>query len=188
MRFILVLILFVIPSSIWLPDVWGQQNISPPKRQTPQPCRDDPAFRAFDFWIGQWDVHTEGQNDKVGQNEIRMDEQGCLLFEHWQSTTGSTGQSINYYNPVTKKWRQIWVASAGYAIDIEGGPDTSGTMILTGTVYYYQQGNSLPFRGTWTPNTDGTVRQVFEQYDPETMVWITWFDGLYTRTSPKKTK
>lgn len=37
------------------------------------------------------------------------------------------------------------------------------------------------FRGTWTPNEDGSVRQFFVQQDTDGGVWKTWFDGLYIR-------
>jgi len=35
------------------------------------------------------------------------------------------------------------------------------------------------FRGTWTANADGSMRQFFEQRNPETHEWSVWFDGLY---------
>jgi hypothetical protein len=41
---------------------------------------------------------------------------GCLLVEHWRNTQGGTGTSINLYNPVDDRWRQLWV-SPGTNID-----------------------------------------------------------------------
>lgn len=55
------------------------------------PCS-DAAFRDFDFWAGKWTVTTtDGQI--AGANHITIEEQGCLLVEHWQGAQGSTGQS-----------------------------------------------------------------------------------------------
>jgi hypothetical protein len=54
-------------------------------------------------------------------------------------------------------------------------------MILNGKINYYKTGKSQPFRGTWTPNADASVRQLFEQQDPESGEWSVWFDGLYIR-------
>ena len=44
------------------------------------------------------------------------------------------------------------------------------------------QGGSQPFRGTWTPNGDGSVRQLFEISADSGATWSTWFDGRYVRT------
>ena len=85
---------------------------------------------------------------------------------------------MNFYDPVEDQWRQLWVAG-GYSIDYTGGLDRSGAMVLNGKINYYKTGKSQAFRGKWTPKADGSVRQLFEQQDPETNVWTIWFDGLY---------
>ena len=54
-------------------------------------------------------------------------------------------------------------------------------MVLEGTIYGYGRNQSSPFRGTWTPNEDGTVRQFFELFSADEDKWNPWFDGLYTR-------
>ena len=65
-------------------------------------------------------------------------------------------------------------------IDIRGGLE-DGAMRLEGTVLYLQNGQRFPFRGTWTPQPDGVVRQHFEQSTDEGQTWTTWFDGYYHR-------
>lgn len=149
------------------------------QQSTPPPCTVDENFRAFDFWIGDWEVTPWAGGDVAGHNKIEAVEGGCALAERWTNTSGGTGRSTNYYNPNTGKWRQIWVAG-GYSIDIEGGLK-DGAMALEGTIYYYRQKNSVPFRGTWTPQSDGSVRQHFHQYNAETKEWATWFDGRYVK-------
>ena len=146
----------------------------------PSPCKTDPAFRAFDFWVGDWKVSDRASGKYAGDNSISEIEGQCALMEDWQGQGGSTGKSVNYYNPVTGKWRQIWVSAGAYSLDIEGGMK-DGSMVLTGTIWYYARAQSAPFRGTWTPNKDGSVRQFFEQYDSEKQAWQPWFDGLYER-------
>lgn len=143
-------------------------------------CDEDPHFKDFDFWVGEWTVTGPKREQVAGENSIRKIEAGCAIQENWTSSGGGTGMSINYYNPVTQKWRQVWVAPPGYMIDIEGGLK-DGSMVLEGEVTYYGQGKSQGFRGTWTPNEDGTVRQYFQQFDAEKNEWTDWFDGLYTR-------
>lgn len=153
----------------------AQQQTAPP------PCTTDENFRAFDFWIGEWEVTPWGGGNIAGHNTIEPVERGCALSERWTNAAGGTGRSINYYNPITGKWRQLWVAG-GYSIDIEGGLE-EGAMALEGSIHYYAQKNSVPFRGTWTPQEDGSVRQLFHQYNAETENWDVWFDGRYVRKS-----
>lgn len=153
---------------------------------TPQkpPCS-DPVFSEFDFWLGEWDVY--GPAGKLaGTNSIRKEEYGCLITEHWVNAGGQTGQSYNFVDLETGKWRQVWV-SAGATIDYEGSLNDKGAMILEGTIGYGagQPGNGAKFRGTWTPNEDGTVTQYFQQYDAEKDVWNDWFTGTYKRKAEK---
>jgi len=96
----------------------------------------------------------------------------------WAGAGGSSGISINYYNSVRDEWRQLWVSAGEYAIDIAGGL-TNGSMVLVGEIYNYGCNQTFEFRGTWTPNMDGSVRQFFEQYNDETEAWDSWFDGRY---------
>lgn len=65
--------------------------------------------------------------------------------------------------------------------NIIGGLDDAGLMVLSGKINYYKTGKSQLFRGIWTANTDGSVRQFFEQQDSESVEWVVWFDGLYVK-------
>ena len=140
---------------------------------------DEPEFRQFDFWVGEWDVHNNANGNLAGRNRIESRENGCVLVENWTSSSGGTGMSMNYYDSVTEKWRQVWIAS-NYSIDVEGGLNQEGAMLLEGQLHNYQSGLSFDFRGTWTPDEDGTVRQFFEQKNPQTGAWGVWFDGRYS--------
>lgn len=142
-------------------------------------CNSLSEFRQFDFWIGEWEVYDSASGNKVGENSISGREQDCVLLEQWRGASGSTGMSMNYYNPLTEEWRQVWVSAGRYAIDIVGGLRGSA-MVLEGYLFDYQ-GESATFRGTWTPNDDGSVRQFFEQFNNDSQQWETWFDGRYVR-------
>lgn len=144
----------------------------------PQVCMDEAAFRQFDFWVGEWDVYSNANGNLAGRNRIESQENGCVLVEHWTSSSGGTGISMNYYDSLTNIWRQVWVAS-NYSIDIEGGLNQEGSMALVGQLHNYRSGLSFDFRGTWTPNEDGSVRQFFEQKNPRSGEWQVWFDGKY---------
>ena len=139
------------------------------------------AYQAFDFWLGRWEVRT-ADGTLAGHNEIIREHAGCLLVEHWQSATGGAGSSLNFYNPVDDRWRQVWV-SPGSNIDIGGGL-RDGSMVLEGFITYLEAAERYPFRGTWTPLDDGRVRQFFEE-SRESGVWKPWFDGFYSRSESR---
>lgn len=145
---------------------------------TPTPVCESGAYHAFDFWVGDWEVFgTDGT--KAGNNHISRQEGGCLLLEEWVSVSGNTGQSYNYYDPEADEWRQVWV-SQGAVIDYAGNLTETGSMKFEGTISY-RNDTSFPFTGEWTLLEDGSVRQHFEQYNPETDTWDLWFTGIYRR-------
>jgi len=143
------------------------------------PCEYDDSFRAFDFWIGEWDVHV-ASGQLAGHNLITSEQRGCYLAESWTSATGGTGTSINYLDEATGEWVQIWNDSGGNQIHIRGGVTDEG-MLLVGKIHYVANDTTLPFRGLWTPLEDGRVRQFFEQSNDGGETWVPWFEGFYTR-------
>lgn len=157
------------------------QEDGQPKPQRPPAC-EEKIHHDFDFWIGDWDVY-DLKGEKAGENSITREEYGCLLVEHWTDNSGVTGQSYNFYDNASQKWRQVWV-SAGATIDYAGGLNDKGEMVLEGTIGY-RNGKTAPFRGVWTKLSNGDVRQHFEQYDAEEKSWKEWFTGIYKRkTAP----
>ena len=143
------------------------------------PCEQDPQFREFDFWVGDWRV-SDAEGTVQGENSITSDENGCVLLERWQGAQGSSGMGINYLDKITDEWVQIWHAGSGYQINIRGGLTGEG-MLLRGTIHYISTGQTAPFRGLWTPLPDGRVRQFFEQSNDDGETWQPWFEGFYSR-------
>jgi hypothetical protein len=156
--------------------------LAPPAvAQTPPiaPCT-DPAYRQFDFWLGEWQVNDPA-GAKQGDNSITTDEGGCLIVERWKSASGNSGQSYNFFDPGSRQWRQVWV-SQGAVIDYAGGLNSAGAMELQGTIRY-RDGRSAPFRGVWSRLPDGSVRQQFDEFDLAKQAWTGWFTGIYRRKS-----
>ena len=145
------------------------------------PCEHDAAFSAFDFWVGEWEVHGAG-GTYAGSNVIERAERGCVLIEIWSSASGGSGMSINYLDKVSGEWVQVWNDASGSQINIRGGMTEEG-MLLVGTIHYVSSGATLPFRGLWTLLPDGRVRQFFETSADDGETWTSWFEGFYTRKS-----
>ncbi len=145
------------------------------------PCEQDPAFAAFDFWVGTWDVHT-ADGSFAGTNVIERAERGCVLVERWFGAGGGSGMSVNFLDRTTNEWVQIWNSAGGAQIQIRGGMSDSG-MLLVGNIHNVANGTTADFRGLWTPLDDGRVRQYFEQSNDGGASWSPWFEGFYTRKS-----
>lgn len=143
---------------------------------TPPPCS-APEHRAFDFWIGEWNVH--GPKGKLaGTNRITLEYGGCVLHERYDTGRGYSGESFNVYDAPRKVWHQTWVDSSGLLLLLEGGT-RDGKMVLEGQTAAVD-GTLTKHRITWTPNADGSVRQLWESSNPAGE-WTVAFDGRYTR-------
>lgn len=145
------------------------------------PCT-APEYRAFDFWLGTWDVHSAGSTGPAASNRISSEQGGCVVFEQYQNQ-GFTGMSINFYDQVTGKWHQTWMSNAGGAVYLEGGLDASGAMVMTDAELPVSEVTGTINRVTWTPNEDSSVRQHWESSSDGGETWTTVFDGTYTRAA-----
>jgi tetratricopeptide (TPR) repeat protein len=141
-----------------------------------RPCAFDEVYEQFDFWLGKWDVYAPN-GQQVGTNHIQRTEQGCAVLERWKSASGSTGRSVNFYDPALKVWRQIWTDSRGTVVDVSGKFE-NGAMRFSGK-HRYPDGREVPYRMTFTPNADGTVRQLIEESPDGGEELGVAFDGLY---------
>jgi hypothetical protein len=140
------------------------------------PC-DTAGHRQFDFWLGEWNVHTAA-GKLAGVNNITAEYSGCVLHERYSTAGPYSGESLNAYDPGRKVWHQTWVDSAGTLLLLEGGI-RDGSMVLEGETTD-AEGKVTRHRITWTPNADGSVRQHWQSMS-EGGEWSTLFDGLYTR-------
>lgn len=139
------------------------------------PCA-SAEHRAFDFWVGDWKVTSGGK--VAGENRIERRHGGCVLHESYVTPKGYAGESINIYDARRKVWHQTWADTTGLLLILEGGM-RDGSMVMEGTSTT-PQGKSQRQRMSWTPNPDGSVRQLWEVQD-EKGEWKTSFDGRYER-------
>ena len=144
------------------------------------PCKSG-EHQAFDFWIGQWEVYLP-DGSLAGKNTIRKIENGCALREEWVSTAtaGYTGTSYNFYNAIDKQWEQLWIDNQGAFLKLKGGIEGKA-IVLKGDPVIGVAGRMQINRITWTPNSDGTVRQLWEVTFDDENTWSVAFDGKYVR-------
>ena len=135
-------------------------------------------YRQFDFWLGRWNVLADDRT--AGTNEIRSIQGGCALQENWLGAgeNGISGTSLNAYDRATGRWHQTWIDSGGTLLQLEGGL-VDGVMILAGDQPGAGGRAGVRHRISWTPNPDGSVRQLWEASQDGGATWSVLFDGLY---------
>jgi hypothetical protein len=143
----------------------------------PAPCA-AAVHHQFDFWVGEWVVTENGK--PAGSNRIERLLDGCALLENWTGVGGSRGRSLNFYDPARKHWQQTWVDSSASSLNLTGGL-IDGRMVLNGSGKDPKTGRAQIDRITWTPNRDGSVRQLWDQSFDGGRTWKVLFDGLYRR-------
>jgi hypothetical protein len=136
--------------------------------------------KQFHFWVGDWEAYNP-KGKLAGTNRIVLLEGNCVMQENWIAASGGyTGTSYNFYNTTTGKWQQLWLDNQGGNLQLEG--EWKGTaMVLEGKPTKNRQGQQQIDRITWTPNADGTVRQVWEASVDGGTSWTVTFDGVYRR-------
>jgi hypothetical protein len=148
------------------------------------PCA-SAEYRQFDFWIGDWAVSQNGE--PAGVNSVHPVHGGCVIEENWQGTGegGISGSSFNIYDRARGVWHQTWVDSSGSLLLLDGGL-VDGSMVLEGQRPTRDGGGLANHRVTWTPNADGTVRQLWEASRDGGANWSVVFDGLYVRQADSR--
>ena len=142
------------------------------------PCLSSEDYRHFDFWLGEWDVYANGR--KVGENSITMAKGGCAIHESYTTARNYAGQSINFYDPIDKKWHQHWVGSSGDTYNYIETKRKEGLLQFESD-FLMRSGQIGISRLTFTLNDDGTVRQLFENSTDGGKTWSPAFDGLYKK-------
>lgn len=128
-----------------------------------RPCSDAP-HRQFDFWVGEWDVFSTATDEQIGTNIVTSELDGCIVQEHWTSSTGNRGRSLNAYDPETGRWHQDWVSQVPQAftgrLRTSGGLE-DGVMVLTGERDGVSFGTEFTWTDewTWTETPEGDVVQ-----------------------------
>lgn len=147
------------------------------------PCQ-TAEFRQFDFWIGDWDVHNPA-GQKVGDNLVTREQDGCLLVEHWKSARGiESGTSFNYFDIRDKKFHQIYFDNSGNA---GAYPPMAGGLVENKMVMISDEKASPVFRWTWYVVSPGRVRQMAEQSDDQQKTWRIIWDSTYINKAQQAT-
>lgn len=146
-----------------------------------KPCANNPIYRFFDFWIGDWEAFNPG-GKKAGDSKIELILDSCVIFENWTSTTqGYAGKSMNTYNVQTGMWQQTWIDNKGGMTEYVSSKWEKDKMIVTTRNEKQKEGTYKMMRMTFTKLNDDKVRQFGESSLDEGKTWKTDFDLEYRR-------
>jgi hypothetical protein len=135
-----------------------------------------PAYRQFDFWLGDWDVFDSHSQAKVARVHVTRTLDDCVLLEEYRGSDGHEGQSFSIYDAPRGVWHQTWVTNRGQLLFIEGNL-RAGAMELSGSERL-ADGTVRLVRGTWQPSHDG-VREVAVRSTDGGKTWTEWFDLVF---------
>lgn len=148
------------------------------------PCN-QPVFRQFDFWIGEWDVYnTNGK--KAGDSKITLILDSCVILEEWTSANkyqGVTyaGKSFNKYNTQTKQWQQTWVDNVGGSTEFLKGNYADSKMVFETNPFPVSKDTVAVRKLTFYNLDPSRVRQHGEITKDNGKTWVTEYDLEYRR-------
>jgi len=160
-------------------------SASPCAAQTAPPakaCNDVAGFHLLDFWVGDWDVYSEGKLD--GRDTVNRVLSGCAVTEEWTGEDGSRGTSLFYYNAFIDRWSQVWVTDratgrGGIKEKALVARGSDGSVRFQGLLPGPPGGKLILDRTTLYPLAGGRVHQVIEHSFDGGTTWSAGFDAVY---------
>lgn len=145
------------------------------------PCQ-HPNFRAFDFWIGHWQVGND--TSVAGYNRVDVILDSCVLLENWTGVGPSKGKSFNHYDYASGMWKQKWVDNFGTNLEFTGTV-RNDSMIYEATSISRQSGDSILNRMIIAKIDHDHVKQHWAQSNDGGSNWRIAFDAIYTRVDDR---
>jgi tetratricopeptide (TPR) repeat protein len=139
------------------------------------PCRNAPEYRQFDFWLGEWDVESNGQ--KIARSSIQLILDECAIFENYEAT-GYSGKSLTAWDAGEQRWEQHYTDTAGASRSFIGKFEDGKLAMLT---EFERQGAKVTTRMTYSKEGPDRVRQYLETSLDGGKTWAAGYDGMYVR-------
>ncbi|MEQ1490875.1 MAG: hypothetical protein ABL932_10050 [Terricaulis sp.] len=147
----------------------------------PSPARcSAPAYRQFDFWIGDWDTfEAEDLNGaSIARASITPIVGGCAMHERYEQSDGLVGDSILSFDPVRRQWQQTWITNRGSNM-VLWGELRDGALVLEGEVHLHDGTTGLQ-RITWRAEGDAVRESAVLSRDGGAS-WAPAFDVLFRK-------
>jgi hypothetical protein len=130
-----------------------------------------PAYRQFDFWLGDWTAYAPGGIDVIAKVAVTRAADGCALLEQVTPIKGAPSVALIAYDPGATLWHWTGVFGDGRVVTLQGGPQ-NGDMTLEGD----QSGNAENglARIVWKVQGDAVSEGGERSKDAKS--WSLWFD------------
>jgi tetratricopeptide (TPR) repeat protein len=150
------------------------------------PCMHDPRAREFDFWVGDWDVRPTGTppTGPASRNNITLEDDGCIVMEHYTTPTPYIGQSFNLFDHSLGLWRQTWVDNTGGQHDYRGSLKNGNLEFIGDTPAPNGALGRIPTKLTLFHISKDSVRQFSQVSADSGKTWTTAYDLMYVRRRP----
>jgi hypothetical protein len=168
-----------IPCALALASALALPNAAAAQQTPPPPSCATEEFRRFDFWVGEW-VVTNAKGDTIGTSRVTTVSRGCAMLEEWRDRSGGSGTSVNFWEPATRRWNQLWVGGGGAILRLEGDYH-DGAMELSGKSARQTPTGPVLDRLRWTPAADGSVEQRWLVSADSGKSWREVFRGIYRK-------
>ncbi len=148
------------------------------------PCN-NPVYRQFDFWIGEWEAFAPNGN-KAGDSKISLILDSCIILEEWISASVQqglryAGKSFNTWNASLKQWQQTWVDNTGNTTAFINGKFESNKIIFNTDPFPFSKDTIAVRRLSFFNLGVDKVRQMGEISKDKGNSWITEYDLEYRR-------
>lgn len=138
------------------------------------------AYRAFDFWLGDWDTFESDApaGSPIARSQVTAIAGGCAVRQTYAQDDGLLAESILSFDPATAQWQQTWVTNRG-SLMVVTGPVADDGMVLEGEVRL-RDGTRVMQRITWKAENDGVREWALVSRDGGA-TWTPAFDVVFRR-------
>jgi tetratricopeptide (TPR) repeat protein len=150
-----------------------------------RPCVYGPEHRAFDFWVGEWDVRPTGAPDTTPPSKSRIElvEDRCVIAEHYEAP-GYSGRSYNVYDATDQRWEQFWVDNKGARHHYRGQARDGNVYYEADDVHVFGTPGRVKLKMTFFSQGPDQVRQLGEQSSDGGKTYTVSYDLTYKRRKP----
>ncbi len=170
------MVVYLLVSMVGAPLALAQTNSSTGQKSL-TPCLNDPQHKQFDFWVGEWEVTSNGQ--VIATSSIQRIIDSCVIFENYLQKDGYNGKSFNFYDSVLGKWRQTWVDGTGTVGEFVG--EYKDRALQYEGESHRKDGRKILRKMVFSSLGADKVRQYSEASSDGGKTWKAAFDLIYIR-------
>ena len=139
------------------------------------------------FWVGKWDCYSSKGGPVNGFNDLTARMNGKVVHELWTPADGRPGgESWNYFDPVSRTWRQHWIDASGRPFVFVGTKKENG--ILYEGPHLDGKATKFKRRMFIRPIGNGRVQQTGTKSNDGGKTWQTEYDLVYVPRGEPFTK